>query len=164
VALISSGRAAGESAFLDASESGDDVFFLTAERLVDKDVDTAFDLYDAHVCSAGAPCIAEAQVPPPCTTAESCRSAPAPQPDIFGSPSSATFSGQGNLTPAPAPARKPAITTKQRLAKALAACRHKYKHAKKRRSRCERQARKRYGPKKARKAKQSAARTRRGRR
>jgi len=163
VALVSSGRAAGESAFLDASQNGDDVFFLTAERLVDKDVDTAFDLYDAHVCSTQAPCIEEAQAPPPCTTAEACRSAPAPQPDIFGSPSSATFSGQGNLTPAPAPARKPAITNKQRLQKALAACRHKYKHAKKRRIRCERQAHKRYGPKKAKKA-TGRATTTRGRR
>jgi hypothetical protein len=159
VALISSGRAAGESAFLDASASGADVFFLTAERLVEKDVDTALDLYDAHVCSAGAPCTEEPQRPPPCTTAESCRAAPAPQPDIFGSPSSSTFSGHGNLTPAPTP--KPVITPQQRLQKAVAACRHKYKHAKKRRIRCERQARMRYGPKKAKKA---AGRAMRGRR
>src|SRR4029077_19860189 len=41
VGLISSGRASGESAFLDASESGADVVFLTGERPVAKDRDTA---------------------------------------------------------------------------------------------------------------------------
>jgi hypothetical protein len=148
VSLISSGRAAGESAFLDASESGGDVFFLSGERLVAKDVDTALDVYDAHVCTSGAPCFSETTAPPPCETAEACRSAPAPQPGIFGSPSSATFSGQGNLSPAP-PKRE--LTPKQKLAKALSACRKRYKHSKKRRSTCEKQARKRYGAKKARK-------------
>src|SRR6202035_1569749 len=58
LSLISSGRAAGESACLDASETGNDVFFLTAEQLVKKDVDTALDVYDAHVCSSEAPCFA----------------------------------------------------------------------------------------------------------
>jgi hypothetical protein len=152
VALISSGVAAGESALLDASEGGDDVFFLTGERLTSKDVDTALDLYDAHVCSSTVPCFQEAEAPPPCTTAESCRAAPSTQPGIFGSPSSSTFSGQGNLTPTPPPPpSKPKLTAKQQLAKVLAACRKIYKKSKKRRAACERQAHKRYGAKKARK-------------
>jgi hypothetical protein len=148
LSLISSGRAAGESAFLDASESGNDVFFLTAEQLVKKDVDTALDVYDAHVCSAEAPCFAEEATPPPCTTAESCRAAVAPQPSIFGAPSSATFSGEGNLAAPlvtkPTTAKKP--TRAQQLAKALSSCRSKYKRQKKRRASCEAQAKKRYGP------------------
>jgi hypothetical protein len=37
--------------------------------------------------------------PPPCTTVNSCRAAPSPQPQIFGAPPSATFSGVGNLVP-----------------------------------------------------------------
>jgi hypothetical protein len=155
VALISSGVASGESAFADASESGDDVFFLTNEQLVEKDVDTALDLYDAHVCSSAVPCTEEAQSPPPCTTAESCRAAPSPQPTIFGAPASATFSGEGNVkapTTAPAPTKSKA-TRAQLLAKALATCRKKYKKAKKRRASCERQARSRYGAKPAKKAK-----------
>ena len=49
VGLISSGSAGGESAFLDASESGEDVFFLTAAQLVSADTDHAYDIYDAHV-------------------------------------------------------------------------------------------------------------------
>jgi hypothetical protein len=149
VDLISSGRAAGESAFVDASESGNDVFFFTGERLVPHDVDTSLDLYDAHVCSGEAPCSEEAQSPPACTTADSCRAAPAPQPPIFGAPSSATFSGQGNLGPVGPPPAKPKakakpLTRAQKLAKALRACRKDKKRA--RRVSCEEQARKRYGP------------------
>jgi hypothetical protein len=150
LALISSGRAAGESAFVDASESGDDVFFLTSEQLVAKDVDTALDLYDAHACSATVPCPEEAEEPPACTTAESCRVAPTPQPSIFGAPSSTTFSGAGNIKPPPAAVKKP--TNAQLLVKALKSCRAKYKKQKKRRASCEAQARKRYAPKKAKKA------------
>lgn len=49
VRLISSGRDAGDAWFLDASASGDDVFFVTRERLVGWDVDASYDLYDARV-------------------------------------------------------------------------------------------------------------------
>jgi DNA-binding beta-propeller fold protein YncE len=49
VGLISSGTSAEESAFLDASESGDDVFFITASRLTGRDEDGALDIYDARV-------------------------------------------------------------------------------------------------------------------
>jgi hypothetical protein len=96
VGLISSGSAAEESAFLDASEDGDDAFFLTSSRLVPGDRDTAFDVYDAHVCSAAEPCSTEVAQAPPCETADSCRVAPLPQPSVFGAPASATFSGAGN--------------------------------------------------------------------
>ena len=68
VSLISSGASARESAFLDASESGDDVFFLTAAKLSGLDSDAALDVYDAHVCSASAPCITSAsEQTPPCS-------------------------------------------------------------------------------------------------
>jgi DNA-binding beta-propeller fold protein YncE len=97
VALITPGTSGEESAFLDASSNGDDVFFLAASKFVPEDYDTAFDVYDAHVCSAPAPCPTVEAVVPSCSTADSCRSAPAPQPSIFGEPSSATFSGEGNL-------------------------------------------------------------------
>jgi hypothetical protein len=144
VSLISSGRAAGQSGFVDASENGNDVFFLTGERLVPQDIDSAIDLYDAHVCSSEAPCAEAAQTPPPCDTADSCRAAPAPQPGIFGSPSSSTFSGPGNIGPPPPPTHPPRLTNRQKLAKALEVCRKTYKHAKKHRAACERQAHKRY--------------------
>ena len=97
VSLMSSGVGFGESAFLDASESGGDVFFLTAEKLVSRDVDTSFDVYDAHECTTSCP--VELIPSPECITPESCRSAPVPQPEVFGAPASATFSGPGNLAP-----------------------------------------------------------------
>jgi hypothetical protein len=82
--------------FMDASENGDDVFFLTSEPLTSQDFDNAADMYDAHVCSAAVPCTAPVVAPPACTTADSCRAAPAPQPAIFGAPATATFAGSGN--------------------------------------------------------------------
>jgi hypothetical protein len=106
--LISSGTSPLESALLDASENGDDVFFTTAAPLAASDVDTAYDVYDAHVCGSGWACAPPVAVSPPCTTTGSCRDAPAPQPSIFGAPSSATFTGTGNQVPAAAmPAKKP---------------------------------------------------------
>ncbi len=97
VNLISSGISAGESVFLDASESGDDVFFVTGSRLTAEDYDTSNDVYDAHVCSTAAPCAVAPVSPPPCTSGDSCKAAPAPQPEIFGATPSATFSGTGNV-------------------------------------------------------------------
>jgi hypothetical protein len=146
--LVSSGRAAGESAFIDASETGDDVFFLTGAKLVRGDVDTALDLYDAHVCSESAPCSSETASPPPCVTVDSCRPAPAPQPAVFGAPASATFSGEGNVasqlsSPPTGIPRPTALTRAQRLARALAACRKRRNE--RRRAVCERRARRAYG-------------------
>lgn len=100
VALISSGTSGEESAFLDASANGDDVFFLTAARLTPQDRDASLDVYDAHVCSTTAPCLSPSVASPPvCTNSDSCRAAPSPQPPIFGASASATFSGVGNIIP-----------------------------------------------------------------
>jgi hypothetical protein len=114
VGLISSGASGEESAFLDASavggsdgeggEGGGDVFFLSASQLAPKDEDQAFDVYDAHECSAGSPCPPpQGAVQPACNNAESCRAAGGggasnQSPEIFGAPPSATFNGQGNVT------------------------------------------------------------------
>lgn len=97
IGLISSGSSSEESVFLDASESGNDLFFLTSAPLVAADHDTAFDVYDAHACSESAACSSEAVSPPVCVTAEACRVSPTPQPSVFGAAASATFSGAGNL-------------------------------------------------------------------
>jgi hypothetical protein len=103
VALISSGESNEESAFLDASETGGDVFFLTASNLAPQDSDNAYDIYDARECGSGpSRCLAPEPVsPPPCNTSDSCKPAPTPQPAVFGSPASATFSGSGNVTSVP---------------------------------------------------------------
>ncbi len=100
VGLISSGTSSQESAFLDASETGGDVFFLTASRLSPLDYDTSYDVYDAHECTTAVPCAPPpALAPAPCTTGDACKAAPTPQPAFFGTPSSETFSGAGNIVP-----------------------------------------------------------------
>jgi hypothetical protein len=138
VDLISSGTSKQESAFLDASESGDDVFFLSTARLTAADTDTGTDVWDAHVCSASVPCSAAVVSTPPCRSGDSCKAAPAPQPELFGPAPSATFSGAGNV-----PAASKPLTRAQKLAKALSAC-HKKKRGRRRKA-CERKAHKQYG-------------------
>lgn len=106
VNLISSGQSSTESTFLDASESGRDVFFITAAKLVGADYDNANDVYDAHVCTAEVPCRAEPVAPPACTSGDSCKAAPSPQPEGFGAGPSETFNGTGNVTTAATPVVK----------------------------------------------------------
>jgi hypothetical protein len=86
------------SSFLDASASGDDVFIATADQLLLRDADHYIDIYDARV-GGGFPVSA---APPSCDNGDSCKGPVAPQPGVFGAPASATFSGAGNVTPAPA--------------------------------------------------------------
>jgi hypothetical protein len=162
VGLISSGISSNESAFMDASETGDDVFFLSTEKLVSQDSNTDLNVYDAHVCSSASPCPASLTSPPACTTADACRAAPSPQPSIFGAPPSATFSGAGNLSPgggsvSGSPVKPKTLTRAQKLARALKACRARKA---KRRATCERQARARFTVKQSGKAKS----TKRGKR
>jgi hypothetical protein len=152
VALVTSGRSGQESALMDASETGDDVFFLTAAQLLPQDADTAFDVYDAHVCTSASPCLpAAVSSPPPCDTEASCKVAPSPQPELFGASGSAIFSGPGNLTPSPpGKPRTAAQVRAARLATALKAC--KKLGSKKKRKSCRRRAMRRYGPVTARRA------------
>jgi hypothetical protein len=110
IGLISSGESSEESAFLDASENGGDVFFMTTSQLVPQDVDHSYDVYDAHECTTKAPCFPPAaETPPPCTTEASCKASPEPQPTIYAAPSSATFAGPGNLAPQVAPPPKKVV-------------------------------------------------------
>jgi hypothetical protein len=144
VGLISSGASVQESAFIDASESGGDVFFVTTARLAPQDFDTAYDMYDAHECTGVLPCAAGGvSSTVTCTTAEECRSLSSGGSSVFGVPSSATFNGTGDVGPAVAPR----LTRAQLLAKALKACRKKTNRGK--RVACERKARRAYGPVKA---------------
>lgn len=145
VGLISSGGSSEESVFLDASENGDDVFFLTASQLAPQDYDHSLDVYDARVCTASSPCIAPPPVAPPaCSTGDSCKPSPSPQPEGFGPPPTQTFAGVGNLTATgPSTALQPRGATRaHRLARALKACRKK---GRRKRVLCERRARRLYG-------------------
>jgi hypothetical protein len=138
-----------ESFFLDASPSGDDVFFATEDQLVPEDTDAHVDIYDARV-GGGFPVTVQ---PPACDNGDSCKGPVSGQPEVFVAPASATFSGVGNLAPVPSVTpSKPAVESRaEKLAKALKVCRvKKNKH---KRLVCEALARKRYGPvKKAKKS------------
>lgn len=152
LALISSGASQEESAFLDASEEGNNVFFLTGAKLVTSDFDTSLDIYDAHICSEASPCMSVEAAPNECDTTDSCRAAPLPQPKVFGSPPSATFSGKGNVAASHALAKSKAKAKgrgsawRRKLRKALRACERK--RGKKVR-RCQVQTRKRAASKRA---------------
>jgi hypothetical protein len=149
VTLISSGQGNDDSVFVDASSSGGDVFFTTSDRLVNQDQDAATDMYDAHACSAAAPCYPVAAAgPPPCASTDGCRPAQTPQPGVFAAPASATFSGAGNA--APPPTAKVKVRSKtaaqiraEKLAKALKACRKFSRRH--RQAGCQVQARRKYG-------------------
>lgn len=146
VALISPGSSGEESGFVDASESGGDVFFLSSAPLAQAR-DNSLHLYDAHECTGMSPCPSpHAEPPPPCPTADACRPAPTPQPEVFGAPSSSTFSGPGNFAPPPPAAKAKPLTRAQKLKQALNVCRRRKRAA---RHRCERQARARYAAHKA---------------
>jgi hypothetical protein len=99
------------SFFMDASPSGDDVFFATGSQLLPTDTDNHVDVYDARV-GGGFPVTV---APPECDNADSCKGEVSPQPGVFGPPPSATFSGAGNVAPTSPPtvAVKPKSKAKQ---------------------------------------------------
>ncbi|HET6571321.1 MAG TPA: hypothetical protein VFG58_07530 [Solirubrobacterales bacterium] len=90
VALISSGTGEAEAAFLDASESGDDAFFLSSAQLSVLDEDHARDIYDARV--GGIPAT---RAPRAECLGEACQ--PAASPPTAQTPASSAFEGPGNL-------------------------------------------------------------------
>jgi hypothetical protein len=156
VGLISSGTSQNESAFLEATPNGDDVFFLTTARLAPQDSDDAFDIYDARVCTTASPCLTPpAEANEPCGTIEQCHPPGATEQVGVGATGSATFTGPADSTPpAVTPKRevksvkkvsaKP-LTRAQKLTRALRACRKKHPHAAKKRQACEASAKRLYG-------------------
>jgi hypothetical protein len=158
VYLISDGVNRSQVILLGLDGSGENVFFTTADRLVPQDTDTQFDIYDARV-DGGFP------APDPPAGCEGCEATPlvqplaiapvvaagsggAPAPVVVAVPIKKTDSAvglRGGETPAEERARK--------LARALNACRAK---GKPKRKVCEAQARRRYGPGPAAKARRDA--------
>jgi len=142
---ISSGTAKEESVLLDASESGDDIFFLTGQRLLpSQDLDTSLDVYDAHACSAASPCLPEAPTPPPACEGDACQSPGAPPEDQ--TPGSLTYQGPGN--PASSPSSSPVVIVKAKTKKPVRCVKGKklshgkcVKHAKTRKKRTARRKR-----------------------
>jgi DNA-binding beta-propeller fold protein YncE len=173
IGLISSGTSNQESVFLDASENGDDVFFMTAAKLVAADEDEAFDIYDARVCSEASPCLSSpAANPRPCESTATCRSAPAPEAPgaVPATASAATSAGatsspgsHGQVSPGKTTAKAKRLTRAQQLILALKRCRKQHPHSKRERKTCEANATKRYTPRgKGSKARAKKTTTRRG--
>jgi hypothetical protein len=144
-----------ESKFMDATPSGNNVFIATKDQLVpEADADSRANVYDVRV-GGGFPVSVS---PPACNNGDACKPPVSPQPGVFAPPASATFSGPGNATSAPAatvtPRNKTAAEIKaEKLAKALKQCKKEKKKSK--RANCEKQARKRYGASKAKRAKRA---------
>jgi hypothetical protein len=144
VYLISSGTSGEDSTFLDASASGDDVFFTTTSQLVGQDIDESMDIYDARV-GGGFPF-----TPPSASlcVGEGCRPAPS-SPPVVDVPGSVGFAGVGNLVPAPGLGPVVGVkksrprTRAQRLAAALRVC---GREPRRRRASCVARAHRLYGP------------------
>jgi sugar lactone lactonase YvrE len=111
VSLISDGRdtselkGAGEDRsaveLLGTDATGANVFFQTSDQLVPQDTDTQLDIYDARI-GGGFP----APVSSTSCQGEACHGTPPATPSLL-TPGSASFNGQGNITPAPPVAVKP---------------------------------------------------------
>jgi hypothetical protein len=137
--LISTGTSSAESRFKSVSPGGADVYFTTSQPLVAAAGGENAQLYDAR---AGGGFPAPAPAPLGCSGAE-CQPASAPTPPPL--PGSAVFTGGANATPSPPPppsVKPPRSKLRRQLARALALCR---RHTGRRRARCERGARARYG-------------------
>lgn len=93
ISLISTGTDPSAAVFIDASNSGNDVFFATPQRLVGQDVDENYDIYDARVAGGFPP---PTPAPAPCS-AESCRQPV--NPPAAGEPGSSSYVGPGNVAP-----------------------------------------------------------------
>jgi len=91
VFLLSGGQSIDNAYLIDASASGDDVFFVTRADLVSADRGDYDELYDARVGGIVEPTEAAC-------TGTGCQGVP-PAPPIFATPSSLTFTGVGNFAP-----------------------------------------------------------------
>jgi hypothetical protein len=122
VYLISSGHSPNDSMFVDSSQSGDDAFFITRERLLPGDKNEQLDLYDARVGGGF-----EETSPAPCSP-EVCAGplgAAAAQP----SAGSGSFAGPGN----PVTARNRCAKGKRRVVRrGKARCVPRQRNAKRR--------------------------------
>ncbi len=149
VSLISGGAGPGDSFLLDNGQTGRDIFFATLQPLIEGDTDGGYDIYDAREGGGFVPAPTSAPCASGCTETTST-----PPIALGGTPTSSTFVGEGNLTPAPPPSKKGTPSRAQRLSAALHACK---KRPRAKRPACVRQARHRFGAKRV--AKKSGRRT-----
>jgi hypothetical protein len=124
--LLSKGTGPNQSRFFDASADGEDVFFVTHDRLVGWDTDRSYDIYNARI-NGGLP-----EPPPagiPCE-GDSCQ--PLPNPPNDPTPASENFKGAGNVA-APKKCGKGKVKRKGKCVKKKKHKKHKKKkkHGKK---------------------------------
>jgi hypothetical protein len=135
--VLSGGTSTSWSSLLDASATGDDVFVITRAQLTPEDENDLFHVFDARVGGIRG-------LAPTTCSGTGCQGVP-PAPPVFATPSSATFSGVGNYPPSSSPTGPTAEQLRAKaLAKALKGCRKK--HDRRKRTVCEKQVRKRFGP------------------
>jgi hypothetical protein len=157
VSLMSGGNESLDASFLAVDATGRNVFFTTRERLVSRDTDDLMDVYDAR---EGGGFSAESESGRGECQGETCQSpVQVPGDQLI---SSLGLEGQGNLLasikpPPLPPSSVKALTRAQKLARALRVCRSE---AKRKRARCQAQARRHYG---AKQAKQTTYKRRAGR-
>lgn len=101
VRLVSGGEAGSNSSLVDASQSGNDVFFVTRSALVPGDRDEKPDLYDSRVDGGFAPTATGAS----CESVGACRGS-STQPPSLASPTSQSFAPSSSAPP-PARCKKP---------------------------------------------------------
>jgi hypothetical protein len=123
VHLISGGTCDCGSFFVDASPDGGNVFFTTHQELVQADIDTNSDLYDARIDGGIAK---QNEAPPAPCVGDDCQP-PASTAPAFSLPASSAFFGIGN----PPAAQTETATPKQakpKVHKPRSKSRHKRKH------------------------------------
>ncbi len=111
--LLSGGTSGDLSFFVDASESGDDVFIGSRAQLVPEDHGEVFEVYDARVGATTPPTSSAC-------TSTGCQGVPS-SPPSFATPSSVTFDGIGNF-PAPVVVKPLSVKCKKGLVKKSNKC------------------------------------------
>ena len=118
MSLLSSGTSDANSLFLDASVDGSDVFFATAQRLLPRDSDGAYDIYDARTGGG----FAERAGSGLACEEGGCKAPGGMAPGFAGPGASAVFSGAGNLAaPVPVP-----VVSRKAAKKRVKPCRARY--------------------------------------
>jgi Tol biopolymer transport system component len=142
VNMISDGQDPNGAVYAGMSASGSDIFFQTRTQLVGQDTDALGDIYDVRI-NGGFP----APTPEPSCSGEACQGSASSSP-AFGGSGTSSFAGGGNVTPGstsfPPPTKPKPLTRAQKLAKALKQC--KKDKNKKKRTACEKEAKKKYSP------------------
>jgi hypothetical protein len=112
--VLSGGESPDLSYLIDASASGENVFFSTRAHLVQVETGDKSEVYDARV-NGGFP-----EYPLQCT-GTGCQGVPA-APPIFATPSSVTFEGVGNFESQPATTSTLSLKCKQGRVKSRGKC------------------------------------------